>query len=88
MFDIVQKAVFINQNRNGQNAQNRKKIPLMKTYTKFFYEIWKKKTNSKQTSGTDFARSIEQVKKKNKIKPELIETVDCFLDGYGGYSYR
>ena len=42
------------------------------------------KNKSTQTSGSMFAERIEKAK-KTKFEMELIETVDCFLDGHGNY---
>ena len=42
-------------------------------------------TKSRQTSGSVFADRIEQVK-KTKSELELIQIVDCFLDGHGNYT--
>ena len=44
-----------------------------------------KKNKSTQTSGSVFAERIEKVK-KTKFELELIEIVDCFLDGHGNYA--
>ena len=42
------------------------------------------KNKSTQTSGSVFAERIENVK-KTKFEMQLIEFVDCFLDGHGNY---
>ena len=41
-----------------------------------------RKNKSTQTSGSVSAESIEKAK-KTKFEFELIETVDCVLDGHG-----
>ena len=43
------------------------------------------KTKSTQTSGSVFAKRIEQ-DKKTKNELELTKNADVFLDGYGSYS--
>ena len=42
------------------------------------------KIKSTQNSGSVFAERIEKVK-KTKLELELIEILDCFLDGHGTY---
>ena len=42
------------------------------------------KNKATQTSGSVFAERIEKVKKTN-FELELIQIVDCFLDGHGNF---
>ena len=42
------------------------------------------KNKKTQTSGSVFAQRIEKAK-KTKFELELVENVDCFLDGHGIY---
>ena len=61
-----------------------KKRLLSKTHKKHLLSSFQK-TKSTQTSGSVFADKIEQGK-KTKFESELIEIVDCFLDGHGIYT--
>ena len=45
------------------------------------------KNKSTQTSGSVFAEILGKVKKTN-FELELINIVDCFLDGHGGYDSK
>ena len=45
------------------------------------------KHKTTQTSSSVFAETIEKVK-KTKFEMELIEFVDCFLDGHGNYDSK
>ena len=56
----------------------------MRKYKKHFLSSFQK-TKSTQTSGSVFAKRIEQVK-KTKLEIELVKIVDYFLDGHGDYT--
>ena len=58
-----------------------KKKLLRKKYKKHLLSSFQK-TRWTQTKGSVFADTIEQVK-RTKFELELIEIVDCFLDGHG-----
>ena len=60
-----------------------KKRHLRKKFKQHFMSALQK-NKSTQTSGSVFAERIEKVK-KTKFELELIEIVDCFLDGHGNY---
>ena len=70
--------------RNGQNAQHRKKETLEEKYKKHLLSSFPT-TNSTQTSGSVFTDRIKQVK-KTKFEKELIKIVDSFPDGLGNYT--
>ena len=61
-----------------------KKRLLKKKYKKHLLSPFQK-TKSTQTSGSVFADRIEQVK-KTKFDLELIQNVECFVDGHGNYT--
>ena len=79
----LQRAVHFNQQKRGVDRMPSiaKKRLLWNKYKKHLLSSFEK-TNSTQTSGSVFADRIEQVK-KTKFESELIEFVDCFLDGHG-----
>ena len=57
---------------------------LKKEYKKHLLSSFRK-TKSTETSGSDFADRIEQVK-RTKFELEPMKIVDCFLDGHGNYT--
>ena len=84
-FDNVQRAVhFNNQNRGVDRMPSIAKKRLRKKYEKHLLSSFQK-TKSTQTGGSVFADRIEKVK-KTKFELELINIVDCFLDGHGNYT--
>ena len=85
LFGILQKEVrFNHQNRGVDRTPSiAKKRLFRKKYKKQLLSSFQK-TKSTQTSGSTFADRIEQVKKA-QLEIELIEVVDCFLDGQGNY---
>ena len=87
LFDDLQTAVRFNQQNRGLDRMPSiaKKGLLRKRY-KYQKHLLSsfRKAKSTQTSASVFADRIEQVK-KTKIELELIETLDCFLDGHGNY---
>ena len=60
-----------------------KKRLLTKKFKQHFMSALRKNKPT-QTSGSVFAERIEKVK-KTKFELQLIEIVDCFLDGHGNY---
>ena len=86
LFDNLQRAVHFNQQNRGVDRMPNiaKKRLLRKKYKKHLLSSFQK-TKSTQTSGSVFADRIEHVK-KTKFELELIEIVDCFLDGHGNYT--
>ena len=86
LFDKLQKAVLFNQQNRGVDKlpSIAKKRLLRKKYKKQLLTSFQEK-ESTQTSGSEFADRIEQVK-KTKIEFELIKYLDCFLDGHGNDS--
>ena len=86
LFENLQRAVFSNQQNRGVDRMPciAKKRLLRKKYKKHLLSSFQK-TKSTQTSGSVFADRMEQVK-RTKFEIELINFVDCFLDGYGNYS--
>ena len=82
LFDYLQRAVHFNQQNRGVERMPSiaKKRLLRKKYKKHLLSSFQK-TKSTQTSGSVFEDGIEQVK-KTKFELELIENVDCFLDGH------
>ena len=85
MFDNVQRAVDINQRNKGMDRMPiiAEKRLLRKKYQKHLFSSFQK-TKTTKTSGSVFAERIEKVK-KTKFELELIEIVDCFLDGHGNF---
>ena len=61
-----------------------KKKLLRKKYKKHLFSSFEK-TKSTQTTGSVFAERTEQVK-RSKFELELLENVDCFLDGHANYT--
>ena len=88
LFDNLQRAVHFNQQNRGVDRMLSiaKKRLLRKKFKKHLLSSFQK-TKSTQTSGTVFADRIEQVK-RTKFELELIEIVDCFLDGHGNYTSK
>ena len=86
LFDYLQRAVHFNHQSRGVDGMPSisKNRFLMKKYRKHLLSSFQK-TKSTQTSGSVFADRIEQVE-KTKFELELIEFVDCFLDGHGNYT--
>ena len=86
MFDTLQRAVHFNQQNRGLDRMLSiaKKRLLRKKYKKHLLSSFQK-TKLTQTSESMFADRLEQVKKTN-FEFELIEIVDCFLDGHGKYT--
>ena len=64
---------------------SRKRL-LTKKYKKHLLSSFQK-TKSTQTSRSVFADRIEQ-SKMDKFEIEVIEIVDCFLDGLGNYTSK
>ena len=85
VFDSVERAVDFNNRNKGVDRQPSiaKKRLLRKKYKKHLFSSFQK-TKITQTSGSVFAERIEKVK-KTKFEFELIEIVDCFLDGHGNF---
>ena len=81
LFDNLQRAVHFNQQNRGVDIipSVLKNRPLKKKYKKHFFEILPKHQID-ATSGSVFTERIEQVK-ETKFELELMEIVDCFLDG-------
>ena len=86
LFDYLQRAVHFNQQNRGvkRMLSIAKKRLLRKKYKKHLLSSFQK-TKSTQTSGSVFTDRIEQIK-KTKFELELINIVDCFLDGHGNYT--
>ena len=86
LFDNLQRAVLFNQQNRGVDRipSIAKKRLLRKKYKKQLLSSFQK-TKSTQTSGSNFADRIEQVK-NTKFEIELIKIVVCFLDGHGTYT--
>ena len=85
VFDNLQRAVDFNQRNKGVDRMPSiaKKRLLRKKYKKHLFSSFQK-TKATQTSGSVFAERIEKVK-KTKFELDLINIVDCFLDGHGNY---
>ena len=85
LFDNLQKAVHFNKQNRGLDRKPSiaKKIFLMKKFKNHFFSSFQK-TKTTKTSGSVFAEVIEKVK-KTKFELELIEIVNCVLDGHGNY---
>ena len=85
-FDNLKRAVHFNQQNRGVERMPSiaKKRFLRKNFKKHLLSSFQK-TKSTQTSGSVFADRIEQVK-RTKFDLELIEIVDCFLDGHGNFT--
>ena len=85
MFETVQRAVDFNYRNKGVDRMPSivKKRLLRKKYKKHSLSSFQK-TKTTHTSGSVFAKRIENVK-KTKFELELIKNVDCFLDGHGNY---
>ena len=84
---IVCRGQFISTSKTEEWIEcptSRKKRLLGKKYKKHLLSSFRK-TKSTQTNGSVFADRIEHVK-KTKSELELIEIVDCFLDGLGYYT--
>ena len=86
VFDIVQKTVCFKGRPRGVDRMPSivKKRLLRKKFRKPLLGSFQK-TKSTQTSGSVFARRIEQ-SEKTKNGLNLFQSVHCFLDGYGSYS--
>ena len=86
LFDNLQMAVHFNQQNRGVGRMPSiaKKRLLRKKYKKNLLSSFQK-TKSRQTSGSVFADTIEQVK-ETKFESDLMKIVFCFLDGHGSYS--
>ena len=85
VFNHVHRAVDFNH-RNmglGRMPSIAKKRLLRKKYKKHLFSSFQK-TKSTQTGGSAFAERIEKVK-KTEFELDLIQIVDCFLDGHGNY---
>ena len=85
MFDNAQRAVDFNQRNKGVDRMPSvaKKRLLRKKYKKHLFSYFQK-AQLTQTGGSMFAERIEK-SKKSKFELDLIEIIDCFLDGYGKY---
>ena len=85
VFDNVKRAVDFNHKNKGVDRMPSiaKKRLLRKKYKKHLFSSFQK-TKTTQTSGSVFAERIEKVK-KTKFEFELINIVDCFLDGHGNF---
>ena len=85
VFDNVQRAIDFNHRKKGVDRMPSiaKKKLLRKKFKKHLFSSFQK-TKTTQTSGSVFAERMEKVK-KTKFELELIEIVDCFLDGHGNY---
>ena len=86
LLENVKRAVHFNQqNRRVDRMPSIvEKRLLKKEYKKHLLSSFRK-TKSTETSGSDFADRIEQVK-RTKLELELMKIVDCFLDGHGNYT--
>ena len=86
LFDNLQRAVHFNQQNRGVDRMPSiaKKRLLKKKYKKLLLSSFRK-TESTQTSGSDFAERIEQVK-KTKFEIELIKKCRLF-SGRSWYLY-
>ena len=86
LLDNLQRAGHFNQQNRGVDRMPSiaKKRLLRKKCKKRLLSSFQK-TKSTQTSGSLFVDRIEQVK-RNKFEIELIQIVDCFLDGYVNYT--
>ena len=86
LFDNVQWAVHFNHQNRGVDRMPSiaKKRLSRKKYKKHLLSSFQE-TKSTQTSGSLFPNRIEQVE-KTKFELELMESVDCFLDGHGIYT--
>ena len=85
VFDNVQRAVDFNHRNKGVERMPSiaKKRLLRKNYKKHLFSSFQK-TKTTQTSGSVFAKRIENVE-KTKFKLDLIKIADCFLDAHGNY---
>ena len=85
VFDNVQRAVDFNHRNKGVDRMRNiaKNRLLRKNYKKQLFNSFQK-TKTTQTSASVFAERIEKIK-KTKIEFELINIVDCFLDGHGNF---
>ena len=88
LFDNLQRAVHFNWQSRGVDRMPsiEKKRLLMKKFRKHLLSSFQK-IKLTQTSGSVFADRSEQVK-KTKFQLELINFVDCFLDGLGNYTSK
>ena len=92
VFDNVQRGIdLIRETREWtecrallkRNSCLNKKIQKFKKFKQLFMSALQD-NKSTQTSGSVFTERIEKVK-KTEVELELIEIVDCFLDGLGNY---
>ena len=86
LFENLQRAVHFNQQNRGMDRMPSiaKTRLLWKKYKKLLFSSFQK-TKWTQTSGSVFVDRIDQVKKTN-FELELLEMLDCFLDGHGNYT--
>ena len=85
VFDNVQRAIDFNHRNKGVDRMPsiaRERL-LQKKCKKHLFSSFQK-TKTTETSGSLFAKRIEKVI-RTKFQLELIEYVDCFLDGHGNY---
>ena len=84
VFDNVQRAVsfFSKKQVCEQNAQHRKKEILEEKVQKTLTESFQK-TNGRKPVDQSLQKELNE--KKTNYELELIEIVDCFLDGYVSY---
>ena len=83
VFDNVQRAISFNQRNRGVDRMPSigKKRLLRKKLIQLFVSALQK-NKSTRASGSMFEERIEEAKKA-KLELELIEIIDCFLDGHG-----
>ena len=88
IFDNLQRAdQFNHQNRGVDRMSSIAKQRLFRKKYKQHLLSSFQKTKLTQTSGSVFADRIGQVK-NTKIQLELINIVDCFLNGHGNYTSK
>ena len=85
VFDSVQRATLFNQRDRGVDKMPSiaKKRLLRKKFKKHYISALHKNKLT-QTSGSVFAEKNEKAK-KIKFNLQIINIVDCFLDGHGSY---
>ena len=88
LFDNLQRAVFFNQQNRGVDRlpSITKKSLLSKRFKNHLFSSFQKRKTT-QSSGSVSAERIDKVK-TTKFELELMEIVDCFLDGQGNYDSK
>ena len=85
VFENAQRKVYFNQKNRGVDKMPSiaKKRLLRKKFKQRFMSALRRNKSTK-TSGSVFAERIQKLK-RTKFELEIIEIVECFLDGHGNY---